>query len=271
MTREPAGGPHTGAPTAADAFDMLHGRCAAALARQTFLLCGRPRLARRAVARAFAVAWQRWPEVAVDPDPAGWVRAAAHRYALAPWRNLRPLQALHVRRAMRHVPPRDRPLLAALLRLPPSYRAAVLLCDGLALSFPDTAAELEASSAATAGRLRHARAALTAQLPGPPEAPEDPENPEDPEDAAALTASALRQLAAPLPVTLPPARRVRRRSSARSRLSASAALGLTAAVAAACVAFGGSAGDQAPSGPARDAPAATLAPDRQPDRPAPLL
>lgn len=34
--------------------------------------------------RAFQLAWHRWPEVAVDRDPAGWVRATAYEYALSP-------------------------------------------------------------------------------------------------------------------------------------------------------------------------------------------
>ncbi|MCZ0973305.1 hypothetical protein O1L55_21800 [Streptomyces albulus] len=70
-------------------FDALYGAHAGPLIQQALVLTGRARLARRAVQRAFRTAWQRWPEVAAAPDPVGWVRAAAHDYALAPWR--RPL------------------------------------------------------------------------------------------------------------------------------------------------------------------------------------
>ena len=64
--------------TPAQAFDALYAFCAPALVRQAYLLTGRRELARESVERAFQLAWQRWPEVAVDPDPAGWMRAMTY-------------------------------------------------------------------------------------------------------------------------------------------------------------------------------------------------
>ncbi|MEU5280671.1 helix-turn-helix domain-containing protein [Streptomyces asoensis] len=149
--------------TPAQAFDALYAFCAPALVRQTYLLCGRRELARESVERAFQLAWQRWPEVAVDPDPAGWVRATAYEYALSPWHRFRP--------RYRHPEPppadaSDRALLDALLTLPAPYRRTLLLYDGVGLDLPETAAETEASTPAAAGRLLHARTAIAARLPG---------------------------------------------------------------------------------------------------------
>ncbi|MDT0570442.1 RNA polymerase subunit sigma-70 [Streptomyces sp. DSM 3412] len=149
--------------TPAQAFDALYAYCAPTLVQQTYLLTGQRRLAREAVERAFQLAWHRWPEVAVDRDPAGWVRAAAHDYALSPWRRLDPRAFQH-----REPPPADptgRALLTALLELPPPYRRTLLLYDGVGLDLPDTAAETEASTPAAAGRLLYARATVTARLP----------------------------------------------------------------------------------------------------------
>ena len=148
--------------TPAQAFDALYAFCAPALVRQAYLLTGRRELARESVERAFQVAWQRWPEVAVDRDPAGWVRSVAYEYALSPWHRFRP--------RYRHPEPpppdaSDRALLTALLKLPPSYRRTLLLYDGVGLGLAETAAETEASTPAAANRLLHARAALAAQLP----------------------------------------------------------------------------------------------------------
>ncbi|MER5435638.1 RNA polymerase subunit sigma-70 [Streptomyces sp. NPDC002588] len=148
--------------TPTQAFDALYAFCAPALVRQTYLLCGRRELARESVEQAFQRAWQRWPEVAVDRDPTGWVRAVAHEYALSPWHRLRP--------RFRHPEPppasaADRTLLAVFLTLPPSYRRTVLLYDGVGLGLPETAAETEASTPATARRLLHAREAVAAVLP----------------------------------------------------------------------------------------------------------
>ncbi|MFF8784231.1 RNA polymerase sigma factor [Streptomyces sp. NPDC015125] len=152
---------------AATAFDDLHTRHAAALIRQTYLLTGRPWLARRAVKQGFRRAWQHWPQVAVDPDPAGWVRAAAYEYALTPWHRLCP--GLRTARKPKQFhesgEPADRALLEALLRLPAPYRRALLLHDGVGLGLCETAAEIEASTPAAAGRLTHARERVAERLP----------------------------------------------------------------------------------------------------------
>ncbi|MDT0457626.1 sigma factor-like helix-turn-helix DNA-binding protein [Streptomyces sp. DSM 41527] len=157
----------TGSEQAAAAFDDLHTRHAAALMRQTYLLTGRPWLARRAVQQGFRRAWQHWPQVAVDPDPAGWVRAAAYEYALTPWHRLCPglRTARKPKRFHETGEPADRALLAALLRLPAPYRRALLLHDGVGLGLYETAAEIEASTPAAAGRLTHARERLAERLP----------------------------------------------------------------------------------------------------------
>lgn len=150
------------APTPAQAFDALYAFCAPALVRQTYLLCGRRELAREAVERSFQLAWQRWPEVARDRDPGGWVRAVAYDCALSPWHRFRP--------RYRHpepppADPADRALLHALLTLPPSYRRTLVLYDGVGLDLPETAAETEASTPAAANRLTHAREAVAARIP----------------------------------------------------------------------------------------------------------
>lgn len=144
------------------AFDALYEFCAAALVRQAYLLTGRRELARESVERAFQLAWQRWPEVAVDPDPAGWVRAAAHDWALSPWHRFRSRD--------RHADPppadpADRALLHALLKLPPVHRRTLLLYDGLGLGLAETAAETEASTPAAANRLLYAREVVTTLVP----------------------------------------------------------------------------------------------------------
>ncbi|MES4888345.1 sigma factor-like helix-turn-helix DNA-binding protein [Streptomyces sp. NPDC096012] len=159
----PEGTPAAPEPlTPAQAFDALYAFCAPALVRQTYLLTGRRDLAREVVEQAFQQAWQRWPEVARDRDPAGWVRAVAYDCALSPWHRFRP--------RYRHpepppTDPADRALLHALLGLPPAYRRTLVLYDGVGLDLPETAAETEASTPAAASRLTHAREAVAACLP----------------------------------------------------------------------------------------------------------
>ncbi|MGP3928144.1 sigma factor-like helix-turn-helix DNA-binding protein [Streptomyces sp. 8N616] len=195
------------------AFDALYTAHAADLVRQTYLLTGHRQLARRAVDHAFHQAWQRWPEVAVDRDPAGWVRAAAYEYALSPWHRLG--------RARRRRPAGRGPgqaLLTALLSLPESYRRALLLHDGVGLGLPETAAETEASTAATANRLMHARAAVAGLLPELREAP--------PALRAAVLRRMLGEQAATQHVRTQPAASVRAGSERRTRLWTRASYGL---------------------------------------------
>ncbi|MFK8909215.1 sigma factor-like helix-turn-helix DNA-binding protein, partial [Streptomyces sp. YS-3] len=191
--------------------------------QQTYLLTGRRGLAKEAVERAFHRAWQHWPEVATDPDPAGWVRAAAHEYALSPWHRFR----LKHRRPDR--PPADRGLRRlrrSLLDLPPAYRRTLLLYDGLGLDLPETAAETEASTPAAAHRLLHARKAVACRVP---------------ELAAAATHEELSQLLRqrladlvlaqpPGVVKLPGPRRVRTGGERRIRVWTRAAVSLTAVI-----------------------------------------
>ncbi|WP_405586491.1 RNA polymerase subunit sigma-70 [Streptomyces sp. NBC_01190] len=174
--RQPQGGADAGAPprrtrirgaTPEDAFDSLYRHAAGPLLRQVELLTGDRLFARRAVAHAFDLAWQRWPEVARDSDPVGWVRAAAHDYALAPWQRWVPFRRRH---RADPVNPAGDPLAAALLTLPPHRRRAVLLRDGLGLDLLTTAAETEAGPLTTAGRIDQAREALTEAVPGLTEA-----------------------------------------------------------------------------------------------------
>ncbi|WP_432099995.1 helix-turn-helix domain-containing protein [Streptomyces sp. WAC 04229] len=160
--RRPEPLPKPVALTPAQAFDALYEFGTPALVRQTFLLTGRRELARESVERAFQTAWENWPEVARDPDPVGWVRAVAYEYALSPWQRFRPR---HRHPEPPPADPGDRTLLNTLLRLPPRHRRTLLLYDGVGLDLPETAAETEASTPATANRLLNARRAMAGRLP----------------------------------------------------------------------------------------------------------
>ncbi|MEV7680870.1 helix-turn-helix domain-containing protein [Streptomyces sp. NPDC088341] len=151
--------------TPEQAFDALYTFAAPSLVRQAYLLTGRHSLSQESVERAFRLAWQRWPEVAVDRDPVGWIRAAAHEYALSPWHRMRRSPKRPDTMPGEQDTPARKLLREALLSLPPSYRRTLLLYDGLGLDLPDTAAETEASTPAAASRLTHAREAVAARDP----------------------------------------------------------------------------------------------------------
>lgn len=208
-------------PSPAEAFDALYGHAAAALFHQTYLLTGRRALSREAVAKAFELAWQRWPEVAVDRDPVGWVRAAAYEHAMSPWRRLR---GEHRRLDPPSEAPGQRALLDALLELPPSYRRTLVLHDGVGLGLPETAAETEASTRAAAGRLVTARAAVAQRLPEVAE-------PESPDGRSALLHEHLGALARTQPAaSLPVPELIRTGSERKAQLWARSAIAFTALI-----------------------------------------
>ncbi|WP_225987270.1 helix-turn-helix domain-containing protein [Streptomyces spectabilis] len=198
------------------AFDTLCAHAAPALLRQTYALTGHRALASESVERAFQLAWQRWPEVAVDRDPAGWVRAAAHEYALSPWHRFRP--------GLRHpdTPPADasdRAVLDVLLGLPPAQRRTLMLYDGVGLDLPETAAETEASTPAAANRLLSARGTLAERLSdlGLADRPE-------------ALAERLTALGRAERLVVPRPARVRTASERRARLWTRAAIAFTALI-----------------------------------------
>lgn len=206
------------ARTPTEAFDALHAHSAAGLFHQTYLLTGRRVLSREAVAHAFDQAWQRWPEVAVDRDPVGWLRATAYEYAMSPWHRLR---RAHRRPDQPPAGTAARALLDALLELPPPQRRTLLLHDGVGLGLPETAAETEASTPATARRLLNARAAVSERLP-------EFARPPSPAERSALMRERLGALALTQPVaSLPSPSLIRNGSERKAQLWTRAAISFT--------------------------------------------
>ncbi|WP_130796277.1 RNA polymerase sigma factor [Streptomyces otsuchiensis] len=206
------------ARTPVHAFDALYLRHAGPIGQQAYLLCGRRDTAAHAVAYGFRRAWEQWPEVAVDRDPAGWVRAAAYEYALSPWHCLRPWR----RRPRATGGSRDdQALLDALLRLPANYRRALVLHDALGMGLAATAAESESTTGATAARIRRGRHALAEELPRLAAAP--------PEGRREVLGLMLEDLTESQPVRPLPASRARLVSerSSRRRVRASVLLVLS--------------------------------------------
>ncbi|MEW2413594.1 RNA polymerase subunit sigma-70 [Streptomyces sp. NPDC046866] len=190
------------------------------LVREVYVLTGVPGLALAAVERAFQHAWARWPEVAGDPDPAGWVRSAAYEYALSPWRRLR---RAHRRPGPGPADPADRILLEAMLALPPIHRRTVLLYHGVGLDLPDTAAETEASTPTAGGRLLTAHADLGELVPELAAAP--------PERQADLLAERLGALRPPVALVPRPAAALRAAAERRTRRWTRTVVGVTTVIA----------------------------------------
>ncbi|MFF7642903.1 SigE family RNA polymerase sigma factor [Streptomyces canus] len=129
-----------------------------------------------AVQEAYARAWPRWDQLTAEGDPTPWVRTVALRLAVSSWRRARN----RIRAHFRHGPPPDVPgmapdhvaLVAALRRLNPEQRRAVVLHHLLDLPVEEVARQTGSTNTAVRSRLMRARRTLSTHLTDSPHAPE---------------------------------------------------------------------------------------------------
>ena len=152
----------------AEGFDAFYQVSAQQVLRQLYVMCGDLEEARDCLQEGYARAWQRWDRLASYDNPAAWVRTAAWRVAISRWR--------HARRMFR-VPdalgPQPDPfelladlvsLSAAIRKLPPRQREAIVLHHLAGLSIDEIAAQVHSPPGTVKARLSRARAALAEQL-----------------------------------------------------------------------------------------------------------
>ncbi|MGW3938500.1 sigma factor-like helix-turn-helix DNA-binding protein [Streptomyces sp. NBC_00024] len=126
-----------------------------------------------AVQEAYARAWPRWEHLTAEGDPTPWARTVALRLAVSSWRRARN----RIRAHFRHGPPPDLPglapdqvaLVAALRRLNPEQRRAVVLHHLLDLPVEEVARETGSTSTAVRSRLMRARRVLSTHLTDSPD------------------------------------------------------------------------------------------------------
>jgi RNA polymerase sigma-70 factor (ECF subfamily) len=124
--------------------------------------------AQECLQEAYARAWQHWHQVQGMTDPEGWVRTVAWRIVANRWRKSRNGQAAQ----RRHGPqePFEEPspdsvvLVAALRRINPEQRRAIVLHHLAGLSVEEIARETGAPTGTVKARLTRGRAALAVLL-----------------------------------------------------------------------------------------------------------
>jgi RNA polymerase sigma-70 factor (ECF subfamily) len=154
-------------PNEAD-FDAFYAATAKRLVATVYAMTGNLAEAEDAVQEAYARAWQRWDRLTREGDPLPWVRTVASRLAISTWRRTRS----RLRAQLRHGPAPDVPglsadrvaLVAALRKLNPDQRRAVVLHHLLDLPVEEVARETGVSSGAVRTRLSRARRLLGAQF-----------------------------------------------------------------------------------------------------------
>ena len=117
---------------------------------------------------AFERAWLRWETVRDCSSPEAWVRTVARHLAVSRWRRLRNASAAWVRRGpgpgTSEIDPAYFGLVAALKKLPPKQRAAIILHHLVDLSVEQVATETGSSVSAVKKQLSRGRSTLNALL-----------------------------------------------------------------------------------------------------------
>lgn len=154
----------------AEDFDEFYRASYGRLVGQIYVVTGSLPEAEEVVQEAFLRALARWRHIREYDVPEAWVRRVAHNLAINEVRRARSrLKALTRlgRPAEQDVPMPDDAvvLVAALRRLPPGHRQAVLLHHALDLPVEEVAEQLGVSPATVRGRLFRARARLRQLLP----------------------------------------------------------------------------------------------------------
>ncbi|MGW3935205.1 SigE family RNA polymerase sigma factor [Streptomyces sp. NBC_00024] len=162
-------------PDARGDFERFYTESVKRLVTVVYAVTGDLGEAEDAVQEAYARAWPRWEQLVAEGDPTPWVRTVALRLAVSSWRRTRNRILAH----FRHGPPPDLPglapdhvaLVAALRRLNPEQRRAVVLHHLLDLPVEEVARQTGSTSTAVRSRLMRARRVLSAHLTDSPDTP----------------------------------------------------------------------------------------------------
>lgn len=134
------------------------------LVAQLYAITLDPGEAHDAVQDAYSRAWRRWSEVGSGPDPTGWVRRVAVRSTHRSWRGALRSAGILRARSIGDGDSRTGALLAALARLSPAERRAVVLFHMVGLDSGRIAALERTSTATVRARLGRAHRVVSEGL-----------------------------------------------------------------------------------------------------------
>jgi RNA polymerase sigma-70 factor (ECF subfamily) len=151
-----------------DDFDLFYAGTARRVTSYLYTVTGSRAEAEDAAQEAYARAWQRWDKISGYGDPEGWVRTVGYRIAVNSWRKAVTRAAAH----RRHGVPDDQPglspdylaIVAALRKISPSQRQAIVLHYLFTLSVEEIARETGLPAGTVKARLSRGRQALAPLL-----------------------------------------------------------------------------------------------------------
>lgn len=163
-------------------FDAFYGATHRRVVGQVYAITGNLHEAEDCAQEAYARAWQRWSQLSDGHgNPEAWVRTVATRLAVSSWRKtVSRLKAHRRESAPTEVPgmnPDHLAVVAALRKISPDQRLAIVLYTYAGLSIEEIARETGASLSAVKARLSRGRAALAPHLSEFAESLEKPRTP----------------------------------------------------------------------------------------------
>lgn len=149
-------------------FDAFYAASVRRVTSQVYAMTGSRAEAEDITQEAFARAWQHWGKVSGYGDPEAWVRTVAFRIRVSIWRKTTNRLTAH----RRHGPPDQGAelnpdyvaIVAALRRISPEQRRAIVLYHLVGLSVAEIAAETGVAVGTVKARLSRGRQALAPHL-----------------------------------------------------------------------------------------------------------
>ena len=149
-------------------FDAFYSGSVRRVTGQVYAMTGSRAEAEDCVAEAYARAWQRWDKVSGYGDPEAWVRTVAYRVSVSAWRKAANMPVAHRRQwapdDTRGQSPDYVAIIAALRKIPPRQRQAIVLHHLVGLSVEEIATETGAAAGTVKARLSRGRQAMAPYL-----------------------------------------------------------------------------------------------------------
>jgi len=149
-------------------FDAFYSGSVRRVTGQVYAMTGSRAEAEDCVAEAYARAWQRWDKVSGYGDPEAWVRTVAYRVSVSAWRKTANMRVAHRRQwapdDTRGLSPDYVAIIAALRKIPPRQRQAIVLHHLVGLSVEEIARETGAAAGTVKARLSRGRQAMAPYL-----------------------------------------------------------------------------------------------------------
>jgi RNA polymerase sigma-70 factor (ECF subfamily) len=149
-------------------FDAFYSGSVRRVTGQLYAMTGSRTEAEDCVQEAYARAWQRWDKVAGHGDPEAWVRTVAYRVSVSAWRKAANMRTAHRRQwtpeNARGLSPDYVAIIAALRKIPPRQRQAIVLHHLVGLSVEEIARETGAAPGTVKARLSRGRQAMAPYL-----------------------------------------------------------------------------------------------------------